>query len=109
MKKFLSLVIAFLIFIGHGFYTDYQVKKRLCQSKFSGNITDIKKGSRGMMYVKLNDDYWQYLGLYFNWSMTELSVGDLITKGENDFNIYLYKTGMSMNITQDRFKRKNCR
>lgn len=112
LKKYLVViffVVAALVFVGHGFYTDYQAKKRFCQSMFLGEITGIKKGSRGMVYVKLNDEYWQYLGLYYNSSLTKLSIGDSITKNENDFNIYLYKTGKRMNITHDRFKQNNCR
>jgi hypothetical protein len=109
LKKYLVIIffiVAALIFIGHGFYTDYQAKKRFYKSMFSGEITGIKKGSRGMIYVKLNDEYWQYLGIYYNSSLTELDSGDSITKSENDFNIYLYKTGKRINIAHDRFKEK---
>jgi hypothetical protein len=107
----IGLVILIVVsFIGYGFYMDYKAKQRYCQSAYSGRVTNLSKTIKGFTKVKLTDENWYHLSLYYNEKISKIEIGDSIVKESMSFNIFLISDGSKRkNITHQSYREMKCK
>ncbi len=113
-NKLLIVIIIILIFFGFDIKKSLKMRCEYYTSSIQGRIIEIKYTQRSTVAVKVTkDDEWYYLGTEVKYDIP-IEVGDSLIKISSDYNVYLFKNGVSYNIRSDRNFEKwakycNCR
>jgi hypothetical protein len=106
-KAVLIIAIVFVAtcFFGNVFLQSHKAVIKFYELSFSGRVLDKRIVSRGFTSVKLKNDDWQHLGIYYDDEIIKIKIGDSISKPSNTFNIFLItKDGTITNCTRERYR-----
>jgi len=114
MNKLLSFIIIIIIFFGFDMKKSLRMRCEYFNSSIQGRIIEVKYTQRSTVAVKvIKEDEWYYLGTEVKYDIP-IEAGDSLIKKSSDYNVYLFKNGISYNIRSDRNFEKwakycNCR
>jgi hypothetical protein len=103
----IAIVILATCFFGNAFLQSHKAEVMFYELSFSGRVLDKRIVSRGFTSVKLKNDDWQHLGIYYDDEIIKIKIGDSISKQRNTFNIFLFSIdGTITNCTRERYRDK---